>query len=89
MPKSKSCMSYLQWLNQLWMNMDLQSCHCRAMAKMRDHSHFRPRELRAGSLHQVGKVLEEMHKDDLKAMSFEKRDTCLIQDENKKSSKIW
>lgn len=40
-------------------------------------SHFRHRELRAGSLHQVGKVLEKMHKDDLKAMSFETEERYL------------
>lgn len=84
MDRSKSCMSYLQW----WVN----SVDEHGLPELPLQSHGQnevslpfqaqgiaaPGQLRAGSLHRVGKV-EKMHEDDLKVMSSrQKRDAFLI-----------
>lgn len=74
--KAKAACHTCSGESTLQMSVGFQSCLCRAMAKMRHHSHFRHRELLLwGTESWVppsgGKVLEKIHNDDLKAMSFE------------------
>lgn len=77
MHRSKSCTSYLQW----WVNsvdehglpeLPLQSCGQNEVSlPFQAQGIAAPGELRAGCLHQMGKVLEKMHGNDFKAMSSE------------------